>query len=177
MDLETRRRSVTRARTITRQCPAGRLRGGASAAGRLACAGAAWPSGLDPPTQGGEKCERWSCQHLQQRQQWLGCLRFHTPTGTHACSGRSRALQREGASLPGLPRETAGGGGPSRYRHAVAPLRHWHAIKLLDNLSPWLCHRPLHGVARGCVGLGAAVPAAPRSITIGHLRTAHNWAL
>ena len=49
-----------------------------------------WPSGLDPPTQGGEKCERWSCQHLQQSgQQRLGCLRFHT----HACSGRSRALQ------------------------------------------------------------------------------------
>ena len=75
---------------------------------------------------------------LQQRQQWLGWFRFHTPTGTHACSGRSRALQREGASLPGLPRATAGGGGPSRYRHAVAPLRHWHAIKLSDNLSPRL---------------------------------------
>ena len=83
---------------------------------------------------------------LRQRQQRLGCLRFHTPTGTHACSGRSRALQREGASLPGLPRETAGGGGPSRY---VAPLRHWYAIKLSDNLSPWFCRRPLHGCSSG----------------------------
>ena len=57
---------------------------------------------------------------LRQRQHRLSCLRFHTPTGTHACSGRNRALQREGASLPGPPRETAGGGGPSRC--AVAPL-------------------------------------------------------
>ena len=61
---------------------------------------------------------------------------------------------------------------PSR-RCATGPA----TIKLWDNLSPWLCRRPLHGVARGCAGLGAAVPAAPRSITIGHLRTAHNWAL
>ena len=59
----------------------------------------------------------------------------------------------------------------------VTPLRRWYAIKLSDNLSPRLCHRPLHGVARGCAGLGAAVPAAPRSITYRHLRTAHNWAL
>ena len=77
------------------------------------------------------------------------------------------------------PRETAGGGGPSRC--AIAPLRHCatgtSTIKLSDNLSLRFCRRPRHGVARGCAGLGAAVPAAPRSITIGHLRTAHNWAL
>eukprot|EP01045_Picozoa_sp_COSAG04_P001978 COSAG04_NODE_68_length_29323_cov_9.683514_28_plen_376_part_00 len=56
--------SATRARTTTQQCPARRLRGVPRTADRLACAGAAWQSGPDPPTQGGEKCERWSCQHL-----------------------------------------------------------------------------------------------------------------
>ena len=73
-----------------------------------------------------------STSDLQQRQQRLSCLRFHTPTGTHACSGRNRALQREGASLPGPPRETAGGGGPSRY---VAPLHHWYDKTFRQPLS------------------------------------------
>ena len=179
--LESRRlRSVMRARTITRRCPAGRLRGGASAAGRLACAGAAWPSGLDPPTQGGEKCERWSCwscQHLDYGAAPLAPAAVELPALPHA-HGHARVQRAQpcSAARGHQPRETAGGGGPSRC--AIAPLRHWyHTIKLSDNLSLRCCRRPRHGVARGCAGLGAAVPAAPRSITIGHLRTAHNWAL
>ena len=87
-----------------------------------------WPSGLDPPTQGGAKCERWSCWHLRQRQQRCHWFRFHTPTGTHACSGRSRALQREGASLPGLPRETAGGTStPMELHHRTS---RWASLRL-----------------------------------------------
>ena len=62
---------------------------------------------------------------LRQRQHRLSCLRFHTPTGTHACSGRNRA------GNGGKRRETAGGGGPSRC--AVAPLRRCATNKALGD--------------------------------------------
>ena len=68
------------------------------------------------------------------------------------------------------PAGTAPGNG-WRWRPEPLPSRRCAAgtatIKLSDNLSPRLCRRPLHGVARGCAGLGAAVPAAPPSVTIG----------
>ena len=101
--LESRRfRSVMRARATTRHCPAGRLRGGASAAGRLACAGAAWPSGLDPPTQGGEKCE----------------LRPRTTLAQLLLSCATLALLRNSCSLASSARPRLG---LRRYRAFVRP--------------------------------------------------------
>ena len=154
-----------RARTITRQCPARRLWGGASEADRLACAGAEWPSGLDPPTQGGEKCERWSCQHLQVASNsansgWAVCA-----------STRPRARTRAaGAAVLCSARDCPSGNGwrwrPEPLRYAAAPLVDLRDKTFRQPLSVF-CRRPLHGEARGCVGLGAAVPAAPRSVTIG----------
>ena len=103
------------------------LRGGASVADRLACAGAAWQSGLDPPTQGGEKCERWSCQHLQVASNsansgWAVCASTRPRARTRAagaavlCSARAPACR----DCPGQRPEVAA------RAVAITPLRHWY---------------------------------------------------
>jgi len=122
VELESRRLRPLCARAQSRgNAQLAACEGGASAADKLAFAGAKWPSGLDPPTQGGEKCERWSCQHLRvasnslQQPPLLDCLRKRS-------HGHAR-VQRAQPCSAAQGRQPAGTAPGNGWRWPPEPLR------------------------------------------------------
>ena len=173
--LESRRlRSVMRARTITRQCPAGRLRGGASAADRLACAGAAVATRARPAHARWRKMRTLELPAPPTAPTAVARIALPHAHG-HA---RVQRAQPCSAARGRQPAGTAPGNGwrwrPKPLRCAIAPLVRDKTFgqplsMVVPSPAPWR--------GQGLRGARRSRPGRTAQCYYRHPRTGHNWAL